>query len=163
MTQVRLQSRSRCDRRLCGCRVGGIGCSPSAKWSVRVGGLDFASHVAGFWNPEILPTEPTLDSLERKTNAVLPLHRQVKSTASLPLVTMYASDDLRLSEFYKSVQSSSWSCSNKSTNALSRVVGIMSQHLSQRNHYQAGTIARMRTRIPATRSCRATSEFRLLK
>jgi hypothetical protein len=69
-------------------------------------------------NPEILPTEPTLDSLERKTNAVLPLHRQVKSTASLPFVTMYASDDLRLSEFYKSVKSSSWSCSNKSTNVL---------------------------------------------
>jgi hypothetical protein len=32
---------------------------------------------------------------------------------------MYASDDLRLSEFYKSVKSSSRSCSPKSTNAAS--------------------------------------------
>jgi hypothetical protein len=80
------------------------GYSPSAKVECL-----HSSHVAGPTNlePEILPTEPALDTLERKTNAVLPLHQQVKPTASLALVTMYASDDLRLSEFYKSVKSPS--------------------------------------------------------
>ena len=66
-------------------------------------------------------------------------------------------DDLRLSEFYKLVWSSSPPPSLMTHNLAT---GIIRQHLSQVNYFQASTTARMETRVTSPGTIRTTLVFR---